>query len=319
MHDAKEPRRQPAATAPARQTQSGALASRAAASPQAQRLQALQRQADAAVLQREVDTGSSPFLPTYARGETPAWDDGPTGIPEIGRDEFLDAPITLIASMTPDGMIGSVYFPEGNRVRTTHASGPIHSNTGGRTTHQFSVSRQGVNAAFKATPAHAEAMKIPDGMARRKALSKKRKQYIKNYLRQTVMGEAAQPSWVNTYIQKAEDAIDTATAGLPDADTQLYEIYLGADQELQGSHPSRGAAVQLPTTRRTAKALRDAAAHVEALDPPNEREANDAFYAFLAKAAPDLAQRVRKADEVKYRPKRAKKGKTSRKRDKKKR
>src|SRR5262245_43203672 len=49
----------------------------------------------------------------------------PGGVAEWAKAEYRsDARKTLIASMTPDRKIGSVYFDDGSRIRTTHAAGP---------------------------------------------------------------------------------------------------------------------------------------------------------------------------------------------------
>ena len=55
------------------------------------------------LIQREVDTSSSPFLPTYEKGEVPGWkDEG--GVAEWAKEEYWqESKRTVICSMTPDG------------------------------------------------------------------------------------------------------------------------------------------------------------------------------------------------------------------------
>ena len=71
--------------------------------------------------------------------------DGASGdVPQWAKDQYIaESPTTLTVSMTRDKKIGSIYFKDEGRIRTTHTHGPKETQIGkGTTVLQFNINQK---------------------------------------------------------------------------------------------------------------------------------------------------------------------------------
>jgi hypothetical protein len=239
----------------------------------------------APVVQREPDTSSSPSLPTYDEGETPAWAQE-SGVPEWAKEDYQqESKRIVMASMTSDGKIGSIYFDEG-RIRTTHLAGPEKSNHSGPTKIlRFNVDEPEAIKAYRAA---------------NKLDSKKRidgRLYIR-WLVAVLKDKTVDsvPTWA-TPVVDTKSAIDTEGEAAPD-NVRLLEIFKHVSGEVQGWHPSRGAAVQFPTDKQTLSVLQAGLDDLDKRGVKDPKARNRAFYDFVVARLPNFKQYIRDPSEV---------------------
>ncbi|MFW5833071.1 MAG: hypothetical protein ACOCYE_03095 [Pseudomonadota bacterium] len=254
-----------------------ALGQTASASPQSRATAALQRQGDA---------GTSPFLPDYGAGETPAWQDE-QGVPEWAQEEYrAEAPRTLIASMTPDGKIGSVYFPGGSRIRTTHRSGPAKETHEGRDTFQFNLDYDQAREIYETRVLNAPVKTKDDVRA------------FHRWLSEALVGLTPDrmPPWI-AKVEGPETAFDPTGGPIPE-DRKLFEVFRTVGGRISGWHPSRGVAARLATNKQTISVLEAAIVHLETEGITEAKARNEAFYQFVVSRLPKLADVLRAPTEV---------------------
>ncbi|RBO53007.1 hypothetical protein DSD19_11575 [Rhodovulum sp. BSW8] len=252
-------------------------------------------------LQREVDTSSSPFLPTYGPNETPAWKKE-TGIPKWALDELGgNEAVTLICSLK-DGIIGSVYFPEGGRIRTTHGSGPEKEQTPERVTQQFNMDMSKARKIFKdGSPKllaslydKTDATKTEEERKKEaaKAWDRAFKSWLSNQLVKTPKEKL--PDWIEP-VTGPDSAFDPTT-GAPPKDRKLFEVFTTLEGVVTGWHPSRGLAAKFQTSKKVVNVLNAAIEQIKGIKDPGER--NKAFYAYIEPRIPEFAAQIRKPDQV---------------------
>ncbi|WP_318166586.1 hypothetical protein [Roseobacter sp.] len=280
----------------------GALQAKADDSTPVTQLRQVQSRAST-VVQREVDTSSSPFLPDYGPDETPAWDTS-SSVPEWAEEEYKEeSKVKLIASVK-DGLIGSIYFANG-RIRTTHGHGPELSKHDPKktTTHQFNID---IKVAYKLFSDRNRGLfkllydatdpKKGDEERRTEASDqyrRTRKLWLSNYLINTPVDKL--PDWV-TPVPSHESAFDTEAADPPDNLT-LFEVFKRVSNgKVQGWHPSRGIAAKFETNKQVVSVLKAAILHIHGVTDTNER--NTKFYDFIKKRLPDFAKQIRRPDQV---------------------
>lgn len=267
-------------------------------------------------LQREVDTSSSPSLPKYEEGEVPAWAKE-QGIPAWAKEDYLkiDAPQTLICSMTPDGKIGSVYFPDKKddnnsdnkddnkkgRIRTTHSGGPKRTKHENVTTVQFNINQPAALKAFEPTW-----KTLPPQEAKgklRKCFHKWLSQQLKN------VPVANAPPWA-TLVTSPETAHDVGPQDDgPPKGLKLFEIFKNTDGEVKGWHPSRGAAAKFATDKQTIAVLEAAIKHIDKKDLKDPLQRNKEFYEFVKSRLPKskIIKLIRTPEQISEEVKRVKK------------
>ncbi|TVQ38043.1 MAG: hypothetical protein EA356_03410 [Geminicoccaceae bacterium] len=271
----------PAQSEPPRRVGRDALQAAADESPRVRAAASWQALATSAV-QRQVDTSPSPYLPAYAEGETPAWQDE-QGVPDWAKEGYRsEARRTLICSMTPDGKIGSVYFPEG-RIRTTHAAGPAKEGHSHHITLQFNLDEPAAIAVFEKN-----VLKRPIGSETDWSL-------FDRWLVRSL--EGAKPAQLPTWATLVEGP-ETAHEGRPPDELKLFEIFKKVGGAIAGWHPSRGAATKFLTDKQTIAVLEAAIAHLESNGIEDPKARNVAFYDFVVGRLPRLAEVLRQPSEV---------------------
>ncbi|MBW4709891.1 hypothetical protein KX928_19080 [Roseobacter sp. YSTF-M11] len=278
------------ATAPRRTAGTDPLAAlrqSADKSPAVSQLQTLQRRATA-VVQREVDTSSSPFLPDYDADETPAWDDSDKGLDPWTITEYLGTEVAVMCSIA-DKKIGSVYFTDG-RARSTHPSGAKSSPHDPASSRQFHVDWTAAVTQFKSEhPGHLKKVG--------------KKQYVHD-LRRWVAAQVTgadidpKPTWFLSEITGPEDAY-TSPEDAPQPGAKLFEVFFDDKNAVSNTHPSRGVAVKYNLTREEIMHIRAAAKVADAAK--GARRKNAAFYAYVIQHVPRLAGDIRKPSDIKYR------------------
>jgi hypothetical protein len=237
------------------------------------------------VIQRQVDTSPSPFLPQYEKDEVPGWkDEG--GVAEWAKEEYKrESKRTVICSMTEDRKIGSVYFGEEGRIRTTHGAGPEKEKHEGKTTVQFNIDES------KAIPAFETANPKLVG-------SKKYWSYFDQWLAQTLQNVTVDnaPAWA-TLVESPETAYDLQK-GSPPENLKLFEIFKNINGQVESWHPSRGTATKFDTDKQTISVLNAAINHIntKGLTDPGAR--NTAFYEFVESRLPSFVGYMRRPEEV---------------------
>ncbi|MCC7361823.1 MAG: hypothetical protein IT317_20235 [Anaerolineales bacterium] len=205
----------------------------------------------------------------------------PEGVPEWAKQEYRrDAKRILMASMTTDGKIGSVYFSDG-RIRTTHGAGPEKEGHGGQTTVQFNVDEKAALAVFKKEyPKLYASDDMWDHFD----------QWLVKKLKNVNVKSA--PSWAKVIVtpEKAQSK--------PSDDVKLFEIFKNINGKVESWHPSRGTAVKFVTDKQTVAVLEAAIKHInqQKLTDPNAR--NVAFYAFVKSRLPSFVQYMREPKDV---------------------
>ena len=179
------------------------------------------------------------------------------GVPQWAKDDYeLESVETLIASMTPDGKIGSLYFDDDGRIRTTHVHGPQRSEHEDQTTVQFNIKQSEAQAAFN--EAHKTAQP-PLSQRTREERNELWKTWLKAELGQATPGNV--PNWAKMVTGPAT-AYDVSQSGTPH-DMQLIEIFKGINGRVEGWHPSRGVAARFVTDKQTIAVLHAAIKHID--------------------------------------------------------
>lgn len=191
---------------------------------------------------------------------------------------------TLICSMTPDRKIGSLYFEDGVRIRTTHRNGPE------RNQHRGPIMR----------------FNIDDGAAHREFRSMLRSLFLEmgsspdfdRWLarRLTTAGAEDCPAWA-TRVHGPDSAFDAGDA-TPPPGTVMFEIFTTARGEVSGWHVSRGIAAKFETDRRTVSVLEAALDQLSKNGVTEPAARNEVFYEFVASRLPEFAANIRKPEEV---------------------
>lgn len=233
------------------------------------------------VAQREVDTSSSPFLPTYGAAEKPGWKDDPGSVAKWAQDEYkADSRRTLVCSMTPDGKIGSIYFP-GGRIRTTHQEGPVRESHAHQVTLQFNVNDAEAQKEFE------QAFPQLVGTS----------SYWNAYdewlatIRLKDCTAANLPAWAKLVDQP--DAAHDLLQGPVPQDQTLFEIFKNINGQVESWHPSRGMATKFETDKQTLSVLDAALQHLGTKGLTDPKERNLAFYTFVLERLPRAAAWLR--------------------------
>ena len=244
------------------------------------------KQIQATAIQRDVDTSSSPFLPTYGNDEVPAWqDDG--GVPEWAKEEYKkDAKRTVICSMTPDGKIGSVYFGDQGRIRTTHGAGPAKESHSKLKTVQFNIDEQQALAVFQSVD--------PKGYASDNMWELFDEWLAGTLNRATKVDQL--PGWIKL-VDSPETAYDIKN-GNPPEDLKLFEIFTSINGRLEGWHPSRGTAAKFETDKQVISVLEAAIKHIDKMRLKNPKQRNIQFYDFIKTRLPNFVPYIRRPDEI---------------------
>ena len=205
----------------------------------------------------------------------------PEGVPEWAKKQYRrDAKRTLMASMTTDGKIGSVYFGDG-RIRTTHGAGPEKEGHGGQTTVQFNIDEQAALEVFKK-----DKPKLYDS----EEMWSHFDEWLVDKLENVNVKSA--PSWAKVIV-----TANTAKSK-PSENVKHFEIFKGINGKVESWHPSRGTGVRFKTDKQTVSVLEAAIKHInqQKLTDPNER--NVAFYAFVKSRLPSFVQYLREPKDV---------------------
>lgn len=224
------------------------------------------------------DYPGSPLLKTVEKPKD-------KGVPEWAQEDYRrDAARTLIASMTSDGKIGSVYFEGEGRIRTTHVAGPTKESSN-EITVQFNVNDDSAQQAFfqKYPKMKGEKGDVFWGA------------YDNWMLRELHHATAESlPSWAKL-ISSPKDA-HNLKEGRPTGQLTLVELFKSINGKLEGWHPSRGTATQFDTDKQTISVLEAAIQHISSLDDPHER--NVAFYAFVKSRLPNFISFIRDPSDI---------------------
>ena len=235
-------------------------------------------------VQREVDTSSSPSLPKYEKDEVPGWKVG-GGVAEWAKEEYRkESKRTVICSMTPDRKIGSVYFGEEGRIRTTHSAGPEQEKHKDLTTIQFNINESLAILEFKKAHPRIKPEKFWSS-------------YDK-WLAKTLEGVTVDnvPAWA-TLVESPETAYDLK-AGSPTEDIKLFEIFKNINGKVEGWHPSRGAATKFDTDKQTISILHAAINHINGMGLKDPKKRNIEFYEFVKARLPKFVDYMRRPEEV---------------------
>jgi len=171
-----------------------------------------------------------------------------SGVAEWAKKEYREkARQVLIASMTPDRKIGSVYFDDGSRIRTTHGSGPSGETHSGKITVQFNINENQSVLAFRKRYRNPN----PKTKAEAKTFWDDYDAWLLRQLKDVNIGSV--PSWAKL-VQGPDTAHDLST-GSPAAVTRLVELFKNINGQLEGWHPSRGTATKFVTDKQTVSVL----------------------------------------------------------------
>jgi hypothetical protein len=204
----------------------------------------------AKVAQPSDKLGDKPTLRSVPKKE-----DG--GVAQWARDKYrAKSKKTVMASMTSDGKIGSVYFDDGSRIRTTHSVGPAKEQHDKARMVQFNVD---------------------EGQAQGEYNQSGSKLKYDTWLQQRLVGitPSNAPKWAKI-ISTPDEAHDRSTSGNPTGRETLIEIFKTFDQQLKSWHPSRGTGTKLEIDKQTISVLQAAIKHVDEKYPkPNDHEELD--------------------------------------------
>ena len=182
--------------------------------------------------------------------------------------------------MTPDGKIGSFYFEDGSRIRTTHTAGPSGEAHGG-TTLRFNVD-DGVAVEFCKR-------KYPHDWVKRGWQGYD--QWLALALNKT--RPSALPDWI-TAVRTHDDAESTGTLGV-----SLFEVFRGINGRVEGWHPSRGTAVKFDTDQDMLNVLRAALEYIDANFAGASADIrNQEFYDFVIGERPEFASAMREPSSI---------------------
>lgn len=187
----------------------------------------------------------------------------------------LSPSIDVLCSMTKNGKIGSVYFPDGTRLRMTHGAGPKREVNSHLHITRYSVNEKKALAAY-----------CQEGMG-----------YCDN-LDQFIISELERgrgiPEWASL-IRTPADVPDTISGS---ETCRLIELFQKNQKVAYRYHRSRGAAVRVSLDEYTLSVLEAAILQVEAEPAKSIYEKNRLFYAYVAARVPDFAKRIRHYNEV---------------------
>ncbi|MFK7764049.1 MAG: hypothetical protein AB8B62_12355 [Roseobacter sp.] len=252
----------------------------------------------------QVDTRSGPRMPDYGANEVPSWKKNDrVDVPDWAKREYkADAKVTLMASVK-DGKIGSIYFNNG-RIRTTHAGGPTKSlHHAGIRNQKFNLDydaawrlflqkNRGIYAIFYELTNPAQTPKERQSETYR-YLFKQCDEWLSVFLNLTPVDQL--PAWV-TPVMGPDDAFDTAATDPPD-DITLFEVFTTVSNgKVDHWHPSRGIAAKFETNKQVVSVLKTALAHIKDITDTGQR--NRAFYEFISRRIPSLADQIRHPDEI---------------------
>jgi hypothetical protein len=231
-------------------------------------------------------------------------DEDQSEVSDWAKQEYIrESKMVLTCSMTPDGMIGSVYFDQG-RIRMTHSGGPEEKQHQNQITVRFNVDQVEAQAEFDAylrdilnkmddqKRAEVEA-ELFDKNRETKAYWKQYRKWLAELLKDKTVDNA--PKWA-TKVEGPDTAI-VSQNDIP-KNVELFEIFKNINGRVETWHPSRGAAVKFETDKQTISVLHAAIEYIngEGLTDPGER--NEEFYDFVAHRLPNFIQNIRRPDEV---------------------
>jgi hypothetical protein len=209
------------------------------------------------------------------------------GVADWAKERYRrKAQKTLIASMTPDGKIGSVYFGQKGRIRTTHGAGPEKEGHKGEKTVQFNINEKDAIPAFeKENPTLVKSKNYWDHFD----------QWLVKKL-QNVNAKSA-PAWAKL-VEGPEQAHDL-NKGAPPEDLKLFEIFKRvSDDTVKSWHPSRGTATKFVTDKQTVSILEAAIKHIDGQGLTDPGARNREFYNFVKSRLPKFVQFMREPDKV---------------------
>lgn len=213
------------------------------------------------------------------------------GVPEWAEEEYrIDSARVMIASMDSDGLIGSMYFDDGSRIRTTHKSGPERGTHQGATTLQFNINDSIANALF----IQASGMQETD-----RGFHKAKYRWLANAINNTPVSNL--PSWVIPI--DGPDTAEDISSEDPSGELRLFEIFRKVSNgQVQGWHPSRGTAVRFETNKQVISVLEAALAEIDGQGEGEEitdlAKRNEVFYNFVIRRLPDWEDYMRHPNDV---------------------
>ncbi|WP_227271746.1 hypothetical protein [Roseobacter weihaiensis] len=307
---------------------SSALQAKADQSPATGALDALQRRA-IGVVQREIDTSTSPFLPDYAQDEKAGWEKKDrTGVADWAKDDYksgkgktgavdrtpllnrdFTTPTTARDARDPANgpRLWAVqeFLQAEKTVMVSMVDGKIGSIyfDGGRvrTTHGGGPTeeRHDPGRTLQLNIDHDQAevafeVAHPRGTVPRDQLWSTYKRFLVETLANST--PATLPAWItviHTPTDAAPEETDTANTQV-----KLFEIMVNQAGQVTSTHPSRGIGTQMRITNADMLKLRQGVKLVS--DIADVRARNQMFYNFVVRHLNHLAPLLRNADEVKY-------------------
>jgi len=191
---------------------------------------------------------------------------------------------TLICSMTPDRKIGSLYFEDGVRIRTTHRDGPE------RNEHRGPIMRFNIDDGAAYREFRAELRSLSPAMRSAPDFDR----WLAERL--TIAGGEDCPAWA-TRVDGPDSAFDAGDAAPPPG-TVMFEVFKTARGEVRGWHVSRGIAAKFETDMRTVLVLEAALDQLSKHGVTEPAARNEVFYEFVASRLPEFAANIRKPEEV---------------------
>jgi hypothetical protein len=187
--------------------------------------------------------------------------------------------------MTPDGKIGSVYFGDDEgRIRTTHRGGPEKKQDQDRTTVRFNIDHAEAGIAYNGDTGREPSLR-----------SRRYRRWLAERLKDSTVDNA--PSWA-IKVEGPETAHELSEGGGPPENLKLFEIFKRINGDVQGWHPSRGAAVKFETDKQTISVLDAAIEHINRMKLEDPGERNTAFYEFVKARLPKFMDYMRHPDEI---------------------
>lgn len=193
---------------------------------------------------------------------------------------------TLTASMTPDGKIGSLYFADGTRIRTTHGAGPMETKPDHeRTNVRFNIKESLARKEFEEVEPDKRGRDDPE--------------YWSAFDRWMagVLNRASNAGQLPGWIVRV-GAARSLSSDAPDEDTKLFEIFKDAMGELDNWHPSRGAAVRFNASEASIRKVRTYLAKLDQSGVSDPKTRNRLFYKYVQANVPDLADKIRSESEL---------------------
>lgn len=216
-------------------------------------------------------------------------------VPEWAKEQYREeAPRTVVCSMDESGKIGSIYFDDEQRVRTTHGSGPA------RETHErtvrFNIDKDQAKTDYQ------KSNKEWNGKQYKRMV-----EWLANRLRSTPL-----PTWAKPVV--GPETAHDQNQGKPGSGQQLFEVFLKIDGSVRSWHPSRGVATKYDTDKQVLSVLKAAIQHINKLSQedfknqknPDENwikkyyaDRNRNFYEFVKSRLPqsELLNDIRPPDD----------------------